>query len=817
MEDRNRDLVLSPNEYAFVLDTTKGLVSSVVGSYKLSLSNSDKIVCFNEKTKRFEEADSSNAINTFVTAPENWYITLYNPAKNNEHPRIGTSNTLPELRVGEKVNICGPASFALFPGQMARVIRGHSLKSNQYLIVRAYNDVEIGDVGYTIGDRIIIKGTDESFFIPETGFEVIPDSNGEYVRDSVTLRDLEYAILTSENGKKRYVHGPSIVFPEVDETFVVNTETNTPIFKAIELSDISGIYIKVVADYYDKDVVDEEHGNVLLGDFHPAGEELFITGKEQKIYYPRAEHAIITYDGKVMHHAIAIPAGEGRYVLDRLTGNVEMVVGPKMYLPDPRYKVILRRILSRKECEQYYPNNKEVLEYNTKELEKKSATESSDVMFSFSPDKTITFTASNANLNTATIATLDWLDNGFSGQTNVVTDKKSGFNRGNTYSKPRTITIDNKFDGVVTIEVWTGYAINVISKNGERKVIVGPQTYLLGYDETLESVDSLEDGELKSTVFLKVENNKIGDNITVQTNDFVDIDIALSYCVDFADHMKDKWFSNRDYVTHLGDYERAAIKKAVKNYSLEEFYNNAANIIRDVVVPTFVTDGDRVAVEHYFSNGMYVNDVEVFDVHIINSEVKRLFDRHQAEIVSKSLELSSGNKELEVTRQLEKINNERLNLELQRAMHEIEVKNKTELEKLIKEREIASQRDAMKKAEKEAENDIQKLLDNIHKSELAREKATDDQQLAYKKEHDKLDTDRQKAFTDSIKKVIDSISPDLVAAMTTSSKADMLKSVAESLAPYALAGNGESVADVVDKLVRGTAMEGLLDVVVKDE
>ena len=347
--------------------------------------------------------------------------------------------------------------------------------------------------------------------------------------------------------------------------------------------------------------------------------------------------------------------------------------------------------------------------------------------------------------------------------------------------------------------------------------MVGPQTYLLGYDETLETVDSLEDGKLKQTVFLKVENNKISDNITVQTNDFVDIDITLSYCVDFAEPMKDKWFSNRDYVTHLADYERAAIKKEVKNYSLEEFYNNAANIIRDVVTPVIVGDPAVTSVEHYFSNGMYIDDVEVFDVNIVNSEVKRLFDHHQADIVSKSLELSSGNKELEVTRELEKINNEKLDLELQRAMHEIEVKKKTELEKLVKECEITSQRDAMKKAEKEAENDIQKLLDNIHKSELMRKKAADDQHLAYVKEHDKLEVDRQKAFTDSVKKVIDSISPDLVAAMTTSSKADMLKSVAESLAPYALAGDGESVADVVDKLVRGTAMEGLLDVIVKNE
>ena len=58
MADENRnDLVLSPNEYAYVLDTTKGQVSVYVGPNKTSLSNSDRLVRFNEKTKRFEQCN----------------------------------------------------------------------------------------------------------------------------------------------------------------------------------------------------------------------------------------------------------------------------------------------------------------------------------------------------------------------------------------------------------------------------------------------------------------------------------------------------------------------------------------------------------------------------------------------------------------------------------------------------------------------------------------------------------------------------------------------------------------------------------------
>jgi major vault protein len=221
---------------------------------------------------------------------------------------------------------------------MAKVVRGHRLRSNQYLLARVYDadaananastativDAEGNEATqktekYYVGQLLVIKGTEVSFYMPPTGIEVIPvgGAGDEYVRDAVTLERLEYAILKDEDGEKRYVHGPAVVFPEPTEVFVEAPKGGT-IFRALELSPISGIYIKVIAEY-------EENGKK-----HPIGEELFITGNEQMIYYPRPEHAMIQYDGKYMHHAIAIPEGEGRYIMNRLTGEIKTVVGPRM-------------------------------------------------------------------------------------------------------------------------------------------------------------------------------------------------------------------------------------------------------------------------------------------------------------------------------------------------------------------------------------------------------------------------------------------------------------------------------------------------------
>lgn len=61
-----------------------------------------------------------------------------------------------------------------------------------------------------------------------------------------------------------------------------------------------------------------------------------------------------------------------------------------------------------------------------------------------------------------------------------------------------------------------------------------------------------------------------------------------------------------------------------------------------------------------------------------------------------------------------------------------------------------------------------------------------------------------------MKKITESISPDLAAALTSSANAEMLEAAVGAMSPYAIAGN-ESVADVTNRLLRGTPLEGILE------
>lgn len=816
-----KDLVLSINEYAYVLDRTKGNVLCHVGPTKTSLSQSDELVRFEPKSKKFRPCGYNEAISLFASAPENWYLVLKNPTRSGRRPTAGTSNNLPEdIEIGRKINIPGPVSFALYPGQMAKVVKGHALRTNQYLLARVYDaaraSVEGGQVidadgnvvvpekkDYVNGQILVIKGTDISFYIPPTGIEVIPLQNDDalgYIRDAVTLERLEYCILKDEDGNKRYVHGPEVVFPEPTESFVTSPKGGF-IFRAIELSKISGIYVKVIAEYADDD-----------GTVHPVGEELFITGDNQMIYYPRPEHAIINYDEKILHHAIAIPDGEGIYVMNRMNGEIKTVRGPAMYLPDPRVEVVVKRKLSQRECNLWYPGNQTALAYNAglteKSLEKAIA-------------KSVKAATANLDSSTATAYSVTNSVNNINRefQTLAYLESNAGISRGTSYTKPRTITLDNKYDGVVSLDVWTGYAVNVVSKNGTRKVVRGPQTILLDYDQTLEELQ-LSTGKPKTTdkvehtVFLRYENNKVSDIISVETKDFVECSVKVSYCVDFDPAYMDSWFSVDNYVKYLCDRIRSLLKREVKKHTIEDFYQNYSDIVRNIAIDySENTTSEKAPNKHegrfFRENGMFVKDCEVLSL-TVESEIAEILESHQRDMVEKSLELSDAEARVKVAEALfdaEKKENElastklinRMNLQGEEARRKLEIQA-----------EVNRKQEAEKQAAKQAEKDMQVLIDAIHEAEMTRKQKETDANIAEKQALADIEKAKQEAYAKTVADVMKSIQPDLVAAIQAQSDSKVFDSIATGIAPYAI-GNGESAAEFVDRLLRGTTLEGIVN------
>ena len=808
-----RDLVVAPNEYAYVSDQTKGNINVHVGPLKTSLAGTDQLVLFDDKSKKFRASDINNAIQTFATAPEGWYIVLKNPAKDGHQPVSGKAENLRDLHVGRKINIPGPESFALWPGQMTRVIKGHILRSNQYLVVRVYDEQSarenwsktvikkavdtgegdkpmepeklISDENITMGKLFIIKGTEVSFYIPPTGVEVVAE-DGKYIRDAVTLERLEYCILKDENGEKRYVKGPDVVFPKPTEVFIKKSGTRK--FRAIELSPICGLYVKVIADYDD----------------HKVGDELFITGNDQMIYFPREEHAIMKYGNKEKHYATAIPAGEARYVLNRLTGEIRLETGPSMFLPNPIQEVLVKRVLSIREVERWFPGNQEAISYNMM-LEAAKGGGKENYVTEDSLEGQATFAAA-AYSTSRVYEEDDW---------NAEKTGKAAFDsmeRGSTYTKPRTITIDSKYEGAVVIDVWTGYAVKVKSKTKEPIVVVGPKTIMLQYDESLEYM-SLSTGTPKTdknmldTAYLRVLNNKISDVIRGTTADNCEVAVSLSYRVNFEGDLS-KAFDVENYVKFLTDHMRSLGKAVIKNVGIEAFYSNPHGIIRDAFLGVKDDETGERTGRFFAENEMRVYEVEVLAVKIGDDSIEKMLIKNQNDTVKQSLMLAELSRATEFTKMKETLEREKDNANMETTLNAIGNEKKKTKEQLALELERKEKEVKVTEASKVVRVIAEEIENITNDARLDRAKKENEQDYAEMKQELGLKLEHIAAEINAVKEKGSAVSPQLIAALQNLGDKQLAAALSENMSIWGHLG-GKSVVEVFQNLFAGTKLEGV--------
>ena len=762
---RSGDLVLPQGTYVLLQDGASGQVEVVTGPHKVSLADTDKPVVYETESRRFTPTSSDRAIRVCPAADEGQYLVLTNPTEQTDgklqHPGKGKVST-PNLKMGRRMNIQGPTTFSLFPGQIADVVDGHQLKSNEYLLIRVYNEEEakinlknavvktaegedakgklFTDKEIRTGNLLIIKGTDVSFYISPTGIEVL-EENGNYTRDAVTLERLEYCILLDQNGDKRYVEGPDVVFPKPTETFIENKQQR--IFRATELNENMGLYIKVIAVY-------EEDGKKF-----DAGEELFITGKDQKIYFPRAEHAIIKYGDETIYYATAVPKGEGRYILDKITGDVKLVQGPKMLLPDPRTEVIVKRVLNDKAVGLWFPGNSEALSYNHSLREELDETQDEyiEASRSFGGRTKQTLLASTA--------------------AGMMADQMS---RKSVYTKPRTIKLDTKYEGAVLLNIWPNYAVQVVNKSGERKVVQGPKVVMLQYDETLEKLElstgkPKNDHSLMETVYLQTKNNVVSDIITVETKDLINVDIRISYRVDFEGDEK-KWFSVSDYVKLLTQHMRSLVRNAVKKITIEDFNDNATDIVRNTILGTAKEGAKRG--RSFEENGMKIYDVEILNLEIGDHEISEMLRDNQHSTVEQNLKIIGLKKDLEFEKQEQEFKRQALDEKLKTSNKHTEVRlkeiqNATGVAKVEEENEAAA---AKLKLANDVEN--QKALDIVSAAKLKRNKAHEDLVTALQKE-------RSEIKIQEVERQMKAIQPQLIEAMIAQGNNQLADTLAKNL------------------------------------
>jgi major vault protein len=856
LRDRDRDrekndLILMPRQYAWSKDLTKGNLAVYVGPYKVTVSDTtERLVVPSAHGGHLDEVpDLHNAVQDYADVAEGEYVVLTNPSSDGDRqPEEEKANKVVPLRMGCRVNLPGPVSFALWPFQTVKIVKGHQLQMNQYVLVRVINEGEAeknwdkavikpqitGELDSTkneantvnavvrksvprpenlsVGQLLIIKGTEVSFYMPPTGLEVVPNEHGNYVREAVTLEQLEYCVLVNQSGEKRFEHGPKVVFPTASETLVtVEVDGVKHVkFKAIELTAISGLHIKVTAPYSEKVKVTEGDKVTEVVVEHKEGDELFLTGENMPIYYPRPEHAIIKYDGREIHYATAVPKGDGRYVLKRFKGDVELKEGPDMLLLDPRTQVMVRRVLTPKQVRLWFPGNVEAARIN-EELAAKAAQSGTGkteyLAESASADIGESLMASSGRELSRTRGML-------STPTKLVGDQVG---RQTTFTPPRTITLNTKYDGAVKIEVWTGYAVMVTNSEGKRMVVEGPKRLKLQFDEDLATLE-LSTGKPKTsdvlfeTVYLQVRHNLVSDFVYFTSADAVDGRFKLSYRVDFIGEDKEKWFNVGNYVKFLCDHIRSLLRNMAKKNGIEKLSAEYIDLIRDTILGK--PEGEEGAPKKrkglfFEENGMVVYDVEVLGFEVGNNEIASMLVDAQHKTVQSTLELAENRRELNMTKERERIAQETATLTTETTLKKMALEqNKVKADLELALARLASQATQAVEDLKVTQGK-EKVLDASAAAKLARDANTAKQKFDEEKAETALELERLAGKTKEMTAQTAAFTPQLTVALQAFGDKALVSKVAEAMAPLAIL-KGLSATEVLGNLLKGSGMEGLL-------
>jgi superfamily II DNA/RNA helicase len=150
----------------------------------------------------------------------------------------------------------------------------------------------------------------------------------------------------------------------------------------------------------------------------------------------------------------------------------------------------------------------------------------------------------------------------------------------------------------------------------------------------------------------------------------------------------------------------------------------------------------------------------------------------------------------------------------------MELQQKEATYKLEIQAQIARQQEAEELAKKQAEKDMQPMLDAINEATINRVNANhaatlqrEAAELAQKEAHEaslaEIEAAKQAAYAETVKQIMGSITPDLIAALETGGKCDLMAALAEHMSPYAIA-NGEGVVETTDRLLRGMPIDSSL-------
>ncbi|MCS6898513.1 MAG: hypothetical protein RMJ98_02150 [Myxococcales bacterium] len=578
------------------------------------------------------------------------------------------------------------------------------------------------------------------------------------VREAVVLGEKEFCVILDADGKRQIKQGPARVFPGPYDTFLTKGSNNR-IYNAYELLPQRALWLRFISPISREQLVHRLPRSVKLErDHYYPGDELVLTGVNS-FFFPFNEI-------EILHPLTGQPH----------VGNDHSDVFIEAIGIDQKSGIYVRDL-------------------STGEVRLVRGKQS----YLVDPRKEVHITR--------TISAEDW-------------------NLWITPTEPHKATQKAvTTPWAVSINIPHNMAIMAASADGQR-VIQGPCVDLLLYQETLVAL-SLSTGTPKSdarklrTVFLRTVGNQISDIIRVETSDFVQIDVRVSYRVNFHPDYKERWFNHEDYVGVLTDHLRSLVRSRCRSLALSDLWPNLPTIIRDIILGERQEGGGRKG-RLFEENGMHVVEVEVLTSEILDKEIARLLESVQRESVS--LHISDRQTAEQLRSEKLRHNIERERLELRRETQERQAKVNEILRSLEHDARLAEMRASLQAEREKAEMtavhnelvllaqlkrdalSLQAALEKAHKqsvSEVESLHRRHEEELAHQKALHELQLQLIEAQSRATVAERQAIQPALVEALTALGDKILLSEVAANMNLVSLF-KGKDIATLFSDILGGT-------------
>lgn len=878
METRQK-IPVPRRSFLWSLNETSGEILTHVGPTEFTPSANDRIVRANGRGG-YEQARME--ARPFIMARDGEYVLLSNPVEqvNAEDGRNGAyvpgGNKEKSLAMGTTRVIPGPCAFPLWPGQSAEVRPAHTLGSNHYLLVEVIADVDEQAPYYELvmrsadqssvvienedgveeqiealptvergrlrlGQRIVIQGRHTQLFIPPTGIEVVAALD-DRVDPSDGVATLAPAIADELQGMLRQV--------EAGITTRQFSVMKNELRHRNELpSAVRAIMLTALDDLF------ERKGRKKSRTGGPTSDALDPYARKAVVLGPKNFCILFDADGNprvVRGPARVFPGPHDRFLhrgsKRRVYNAYELGENQALWLR------IIKRI-ARDELQRHLPAgvelDQDVYEAGAELLVRGQPS----VFFPFIEAEVLHPDTREPHVgNSHDDVIIDAI--GIDQKSGIyVRDLRTGMVkmvRGETTylvdprreeHVMRRVTADqwNLWIGHAepqkrtTSDVVTPWALSIIVPNNEailitsrhgRRVVIGPRTELLEYEEQLTPLHlsrgaSKNSHDRVTTCFLKVKGGRVSDTFEIESADYVRVRVRLGVAGHFAGEAE-QWFSVDNPVKLMADTLRARLRRAARGVLATKLLLSLPALVDE----TFFPEGGKL---EFPENGMVVDAVDVLGAQLANADLAKAFSDVQREAVSLQLKDEQAARRLASARLHDEIDQEEH--QIQRRAHErLATTNRAEVEdehsvelrrlELTADRRDTEQGRRHAGALKEADFEAKRRQAVASAAATVRQLEADAEAQALQtvgsvkvtqaEAEAAVNRKTAQALASAEAERLKAVTPELVGALHAASDSEVMKAAAENMNLVALL-SGKSPAELFAQLLKGTPLSRSTD------